>query len=144
MNKKIKLLSIIPLYGTCILFIYLFILSIKDKISKKKFFKIFTISAVVSVICWFMIMMITYIISKKIIYFDFNTFGIIITMIVAGYMINAFSFIYINQKWNYLLSSSEQEKAFFIDKKKILLIGLALALIVIIFGIVTIFTLELI
>ena len=31
MNKKLKYLSIIPLYGTCILFVYLFVLSLKDK-----------------------------------------------------------------------------------------------------------------
>ena len=36
MNKKLKYLSIIPLYGTCVLFVYLFILSLKDKISKKQ------------------------------------------------------------------------------------------------------------
>ena len=39
MNKKLKYLSSIPLYGTCILFVYLFILSLKDKISKKNFLK---------------------------------------------------------------------------------------------------------
>lgn len=40
MNKKLKYLSVIPLYGACILFIYLFVLSLKDKISKKKFSKV--------------------------------------------------------------------------------------------------------
>ena len=53
MNKKLKYLSIIPLYGTCILFLYLFILSIKEKISKKKFFKSFLICAIVSAICYY-------------------------------------------------------------------------------------------
>lgn len=102
MNKKLKYLSVIPLYGTCILFIYLLILSIKDKISKKKFFKTFMICAIVSAICWYMVMMIVYITSKKIIYFDFNDFGILFVMIIAGYMNNAFTFIYIDKKWNYL------------------------------------------
>ena len=96
MNKKLKYLSIIPLYGTCILFVYLFILSLKDKVSKKGFFKSFFICAIVSAICWYMVMMIVYILSKKLIHFDFNTIGLIITMIIGGYITNAFSFIYIN------------------------------------------------
>ena len=36
MSKNLKYLSIIPLYGTCILLIYLFVLSMREKISKKK------------------------------------------------------------------------------------------------------------
>ena len=98
MNKKVKYLSIIPLYGTCILFVYLFILSLKDKISKKKFFKSFFICAIVSAICWYMVMMIVYIVSEKLIHFDFNSVGLIISMIIGGYIINAFNFKYIDIK----------------------------------------------
>ena len=74
MNKKLKYLSIIPLYGTCILFVYLFILSLKDKISKKNFLKSFILCAIVSAICWYMVMMIVYIVSEKIIHFDSSIF----------------------------------------------------------------------
>lgn len=100
MNKKIKYLSLIPLYGTCILLIYLFVLSIKEKILKKVFVKTFMICAIVSAICWYMVMIIVYIVSKSIIPFNFNAFGILITMVIGGYMINAFSFVYIDKKWN--------------------------------------------
>ena len=51
MNKRLKYLSIIPLCGTCILFVYLFVLCLKDKISKKKFFKSFIVF--ISVCCIF-------------------------------------------------------------------------------------------
>ena len=98
MNKKLKYLSIIPLYGTCVLFVYLFILSLKDKISKKNFFKSFFICAIVSAICWYMVMMIVYIVSEKLIHFDFNTIGLILTMIIGGYIINAFTFKYVDIK----------------------------------------------
>ena len=101
MNKKLKCLSIIPLYGTCILFIYLFVLSIKEKISKKNFFKSFFICAIISVICWYTIMMIVYIVSKK---------GIIITMIIGGYIINAVSFKYVDVKWKYLSNTNNNEE----------------------------------
>lgn len=110
MNKKLKCLSIIPLYGTCILFIYLFVLSIKEKISKKNFFKSFFICAIISVICWYTIMMIVYIVSKKLINFDFNTIGIIITMIIGGYIINAVSFKYVDVKWKYLSNTNNNEE----------------------------------
>lgn len=146
MNKKLKYLSIIPLYGTCILFIYLFILAIKDKILKKKFFKLFMICAIVSAICWYMIIMILYIISKKTNFFNFNDFGILSTMIIAGYMINAFTFIYIDKKWNYLFSCNIQEKESFLEvnKKKITIIAFVLAIVITILTLVTILALGLI
>lgn len=138
MNKKLNYLSIIPLYGTCILFIYLFILSIKDKISKKKFFKSFVICAIVSAICWYMVMMIVYIVSKKLIYFNFDSIGILITMIIGGYMMNAFTFIFINKKWEYLTTTNENEKTYFEKNKKPILIFALVAS-----GVITIITIFL-
>ena len=41
MNKKINLLIIIPIYGTIILMIWLFIKMIKEEINKKIFYAIF-------------------------------------------------------------------------------------------------------
>lgn len=138
MNKKLNYLSIIPLYGTCILLIYLFVLSIKDKISKKKFFKSFVICAIVSAICWYMVMMIVYIVSKKLIYFNFDSIGILITMIIGGYMMNAFTFIFINKKWEYLTTTNENEKTYFEKNKKPILIFALVAS-----GVITIITIFL-
>ena len=141
MNKRLKYLSIIPLYGTCILFVYLFILSLQDKISKKKFFKSFFICAIIAAICWYMVMMIVRIVSETLIYFDFNTIGLIITMILGGYIINAFTFIYFDKKWNYLSCENEDErKSFFkVDKKKILLFGFFLGIVFVIIAFVLIY-----
>ena len=145
MNKKLKYLSIIPLYGTCVLFVYLFILSLKDKISKKKFFKSFFICAIISAICWYMVMMIVYIVSEKLIHFDFNSVGLIISMIIGGYIINAFTFKYVDIKWNYLFYRNEEGKSFLeVNKKKIILIGCFLAIVITILAVVTIIVLELI
>lgn len=146
MNKKLKYLSIIPLYGACILFVYLFILSLKDKISKKNFFKSFILCAIVSAICWYMIMMIVYIVSEKIIHFDFNTIGLILTMIIGGYIINVFTFKYVDAKWNYLSYSSEDDGKSFLEvnNKNIILIGFFLAVVIIILAVATIIALELI
>ena len=146
MNKKLKYFSIIPLYGTCILFVYLFILSLKDKISKKNFFKSFILCAIVSAICWYMVMMIVYIVSEKLIYFDFHSIGVIITMIIGGYIINAFTFKYVDIKWNYLFYRNEEEGKSFLEvnKKKIILIGCFLAIVITILAVVTIIALDLI
>ena len=146
MNKKLKYLSIIPLYGTCILFIYLFILSLKGKISKKKFSKSFILCTIISAICWYIVMMIVYIVSEKIIYFDFDTIGLFLTMIFGGYIINVFTFKYFNTKWNYLsYSSDDEEKSFLeVNKKKIVLIGFFLAVIITILAVAAIIALELV
>lgn len=146
MNKKLNYLSIIPLYGTCVLFVYLFILSLKDKISKRNFFKSFIFCAFSSAICWYMVMMIVYIVSEKLIHFDFNTIGLIITMIVGGYIINAFAFIYINIKWNYLsYRNDDGEKLFLkVDKKKIVMVAFFLTIVITILAVALIITLELI
>ena len=146
MNKKLKYLSIIPFYGTCVLFVYLFILSLKDKISKKNFFKSFILCAIVSAICWYMVMMIVYIVSEKLIHFDFNSVGLIISMIIGGYIINAFTFKYVDIKWNYLFYRNEEEGKSFLEvnKKKIILVGCFLAIVITILAVVTIIVLELI
>ena len=146
MNKKLKYLSIIPLYGTCILLVYLFILSLKDKISKKKFFKSFFICGIVSGICWYMVMMIVYIASTKLIRFDFNTIGLILTMIIGGYIINAFAFKYFDSKWDYLsyISDDERKSFFEVNKKKIILIAFFFAIVITILALVAIIALKLI
>lgn len=146
MNKKLKYLSVIPLYGTLILFVYLFILSLKGKISKKNFFKSFILCTIVSSICWYMVWMILYIISEKLLHLNFNTIGLILTIIIGGYLINVFIFKYVDVKWDYLTYDSEEEgKSFFeVNKKKIILIGFFLAAVITILTIATIITLKLI
>lgn len=146
MSKKLKYLSAIPLYGTCILLIYLFVSSLKDKISTKKLYKTFFICVGVSAICWYMVVMIMYIISKQFIYYDFNILGIIITMIVGGYLMNAFTFTYIDKKWDHLYNNEKKEEKSFLElnQKKIMLIGLVLAMVVIALATVTIIAFDLV
>ena len=146
MNKKLKYLSVIPLYGTCILFIYLFVLTLKDRISKKRFFKSFLVCAVISAICWYMVYMIVYIVSKQLIPFDFVAIGPVITMIVGGYIINAIAFKYVDIKWYYLHYNDPRDGLSFfeINKKKIILVAFFLAAVITIIGVAAIFAFELI
>ena len=91
-------------------------------------------------------MMIVYIVSEKLIHFDFNTIGLILTMIIGGYIINAFTFKYVDIKWNYLFYRNEEEGKSFLEvnKKKIILIGCFLAIVITILTVVAIIILELI
>ena len=62
------------------------------------------------------------------------------------YKINVFTFKYVDAKWNYLSYSSDDEgKSFMeVNKKKIILIGFFLAVVITILAIATIIALELI
>lgn len=144
MNKKIKWLSIVPLYGTCILLIYLFVLSIKHKISKGKFIMVFWISAFVSSMLFYLIVILAYIFSKKIIQFDFNKYGAIVAIIIGGYLMNAFTFIYVDKKWNYLTFTDTEKRKSFLEENmgKIMLYGFIAAIILIIIFFVTIIALK--
>lgn len=144
MNKKIKWLSIVPLYGTCILLIYLFVLSIKHKISKGKFFMVFWITAFVSSMLFYLIVILAYIFSKKIIQFDFNKYGAIVAIIIGGYLMNAFTFIYVDKKWNYLTFTDTEKRKSFLEENmcKIMLYGFIAAIILIIIFFVTIIALK--
>ena len=42
----------------------------------------------------------------------FNTIGLILTMIIGGYIINACAFKYVDIKWNYLSYRNGEEKSF--------------------------------
>ena len=93
-----------------------------------------------------MVMMIVYIISKKIINFDFNKLGLIITMIIGGYMMNTFTFIYVDKKWDYLAYEDikEEKSMIEVNQKKIIRIGLILAILITILAFVAIIVFKLI
>lgn len=138
MSKKVNYLSCIPLYGTCIVLIYLFSLAVKEKISKKRYTKIFWICAIVSALCWTMTYLILYVLSTNsdISFLKDNWFVFLIP--IAGYMMNAFTFTFINKKWVYLTAKDESEKTSFLqkNKKKILFIALILSVVITIVSVV--------
>jgi hypothetical protein len=146
MDKKIKYLSVIPLYGTCALYIHLYIMCLKDKISKSKFYKIFTISAAMSSMCWLVTTAIVYMIGEKITYFNFNNFGLYIALIVGGYIMNAVTFKYVDKNWTYLFCNDGADEKIFskANINKIIIIAFVLAIIITILTLVMIFALGLV
>lgn len=93
-----------------------------------------------------MVMMIVHIISKKIINFDFNKIGLIIAMIIGEYMMNTFTFIYVDKKWDYLAYEGikEEKSMIEVNQKMIIRIGLILAIIITILAFVVIIVFKLI
>lgn len=101
MNKKINLLIIILIYGTIILMIWLFIRMIKEEINKKIFYAIFISSALFGFLSILITILFLNIINSltNITYFIDN-YGMLFSFIIGGYLMNLFTFILINRKWN--------------------------------------------
>lgn len=93
MNKKINYLAIIPIYGTVILMIYLFVLMAKNRIDKRKFVLYFT-----SVALFGFLSILFFVLLFKFMYINFDIqllydYGLLFAFILGGYAMNAFAFI---------------------------------------------------
>lgn len=103
MNKKINYLAIIPIFGTVILLLGLFIKMIREEINKKKFYVYFISSALFGFLSILVaILLLNFINSLTDISSFINSYGILLAFIIGGYLMNLFTFILINKKWNEL------------------------------------------
>ena len=101
MNKKINYLAIIPIFGTVILLLWLFIKTTREEINKKKFHAYFISSALLGFLSILVaILLLNFINSLTDITSFINSYGIFIAFIVGGYLMNLFTFTLINKKWN--------------------------------------------
>ena len=101
MNKKINYLAIIPIFGTVILLLWLFIKMAREEINKKKFHAYFISSALFGFLSILVaILLLNFINSLTDIASFINSYGIFIAFIVGGYLLNLFTFTLINKKWN--------------------------------------------
>ena len=101
MNKKINYLDIIPIFGTVILFFWLFIKMTKQKINKNKFNAYFISSALFGFLSILITILFLNFINSLVDISNFiNSYGILVAFIVGGYLMNLFTFTLINKKWN--------------------------------------------
>ena len=101
MNKKINYLAIIPIWGTIILFIWLFIKMAKQEINKKKFYVYLASSALFGFLSNLIIFLFLYFINSLVDITNFiKSYGMIVAYIGGGYLMNLFTFTLINKKWN--------------------------------------------
>ena len=101
MNKKTNYLAIIPIYGTCILFILLFVKLFKNEINKKKFNIYLCVSAVFGFLSiLIMILFLKFVNSLLDITNFIDRYGLIFAFVTGGYLLNFFAFTLLNKKWS--------------------------------------------
>lgn len=101
MNKKMNYLAIIPIYGAVILLFWLFIKMARGEIDKKRFHAYFISSALVGFLSILISILFLNFINSLIDITNFiNSYGILIASIAGGYLMNFFTFVLINKKWN--------------------------------------------
>lgn len=106
MNKKMNYLSIIPIFGSIILLFWLFVKVVKQEINRKKFHAYFISSALLGFLSILVVILFLNFINSIININNFiNSYGILIAFIVGGYLMNLFTFVLINKKWNDLLKN---------------------------------------
>lgn len=103
MNKKTNYLAIIPIFGSVILFLWLYIKLLKHEINTKKFLACFISSALLGFLSIVVVMLFLYFINYL---FDIKIFienyGMIVAFVIGGYLLNLFSFVSINKNWDNL------------------------------------------
>ena len=98
MNKKINYLAIIPVYGTCIVLIILFIKTIRQEITRKKMIMYMFSCALVGFLSILISMLFLKFINDLTNHETFiNTYGVWIGFILGGYIMNIFTFVLINK-----------------------------------------------
>ena len=103
MNKKTNYLAIIPIFGSVILFLWLYIKLLKHEINTKKFLTCFISSVLLGFLSIVVVMLFLYFINYL---FDIKIFienyGMIVAFVIGGYLLNLFSFVSINKNWDNL------------------------------------------
>lgn len=101
MKKKMNYLAIIPIFGTVILLFWLFIKMIRSEIDKKKFNAYFISCTLLGFLAILIIILFLNFINSLIETTSFiNNYGILIAFVVGGYLMNLFTFVLINKKWD--------------------------------------------
>ena len=99
MNKKMNYLAVIPIYGSVILLLWLFIKTIKREIDMKQLSAYLASSALVGFLS----------ILVSVLFFKFvgsilanstfiNNYGLILGFVLGGYFMNLFTFTMLNKK----------------------------------------------
>jgi hypothetical protein len=102
-KKELNYLIILPLYGTCILFFYLFVKVIKNEINRNKMFLYLMCSAFFGFLSILVVALFLRFIENVFGITDFfELYGMIFAFIIGGYFLNIFSFTLINKNYDKL------------------------------------------
>lgn len=110
MNKKINFLAILP-YSSIVLMIWLCIRFIMNQIYKKTFNRSFWSCGIIGVAAVLILTLFVLILSNI---FHFSqvqvTIARVITIILSGYIMNLYTFIFFNKKWVVLSSTPQNQQ----------------------------------
>ena len=103
MIRKLNYLGVIPLYGAIILWFSLFLKVVKQEIDKKKFSKYFWRCGLLGSFSFLTLMLGLGAISNLVDIKEYITCGVIITVIIGGYLFNLITFKTLNRHWDELV-----------------------------------------
>ncbi len=98
--RKMKILAVIPLWGAIILLFWLFIKAVKQEINRKKFRACFVATALIGFLSILAVVLLLGFVSSLNVLTEFvQTYGMLVAIIVGGYIMNLFAFVKINKHW---------------------------------------------
>lgn len=99
MNKKMNLFAILPLFGSIIVLLWLFVKVIKKEINKKRFYLYFFSCGLVGGISIWLLRIFVLFLNNQLNFSD-ELFSVatIIAEILGGYLMNLFTFLLLNKK----------------------------------------------
>ena len=100
-NKKINYLAVIPLWGSIIILVWLFIKSIQKKSNPKVFLRFLFGCGMIGFLSILSIALLLNLINRMVDISAFmHTYGFIISVVIGGYLLNLFTFLKISKVWN--------------------------------------------
>ena len=99
--------AVIPIWGAIILLVWLFVKALKQEINRKRFNTCLMSSALVGFISIMVVVLLLKLIDTAVDISDFTSrYGVIVSFVAGGYLMNLFTFLLINKKWDRLQSGS--------------------------------------
>lgn len=105
--KRISYLVLLPLYGACILVIYLYIQVLRRKVFLKQFIKFFVLTAVVGVITIYGVVGILELVYSWTASSFIDKYELVLVIVIGGYLMNLFTFVIFNKMSGKLLVNQE-------------------------------------
>lgn len=103
MSKKMNYVAIIPFVGSLVLLFWLFIKTAKAEVNIKQVYVYFFISAGIGSLLFCVPLLLLFLINIAVSAINLlNIYGILVSLIIGGYLMNLFVFIFINKKWSKL------------------------------------------
>ncbi len=103
MSRKLNYLAAVPLYGTVVLWLLLFWRVVRQEISKKKFNTYFWRCGLLGGFIYIALMLGLVVVSKVVDIKEYIGYGILVVLVIGGYLLNLITFKTLNKHWDELV-----------------------------------------